>query len=107
MSILFNDDPKPESAMGATIPTTWPSLKRLAGEFFRALPTANDTEAEAGFACLTLAYFGLECSDIERVQAEALLAVAIQAMGERDPEAQRAARALESLRMFVDGVPHG
>jgi hypothetical protein len=61
--------------MSASIPTTWPQLKAMAGEFFRALPGATEKEAEAGFKCLTLGYFGLECGPLDRVQAEHLMRI--------------------------------
>lgn len=66
--------------MSATIQTTWPALRQMAGEFFRALPDATDDEAEAGFKCLSLGYIGLEASGIERHQAELLIQIASRKM---------------------------
>jgi hypothetical protein len=69
--------------MALTIQTTWPQLKQMGGEFFRALPDATEEEAEQGFKCLTLGYFGLECAPHEQYQAEILLQLASRKLDER------------------------
>ena len=68
--------------MDATIQTTWPQLKQMAAEFFRALPDASEEEAEAGFKCLSLGYLGLDANDIEQHQAALLVKIAIRKMDE-------------------------
>lgn len=55
----------------------------MGGEFFRALPGATEEEAEQGFKCLALGYFGLECAPHEQYQAELLLQLAGRKMDER------------------------
>lgn len=72
-----------ETLTHPTIQTTWPSLKTMAGEFFRALPTASDEEADSVFKCLTLGYLGLEGSRRDLVQAELLMQIASRKMLER------------------------
>lgn len=44
----------------STIEVNLEEFKRLAKEFVEAAPTANVDSLDAGFRCLTLAYFGLQ-----------------------------------------------
>lgn len=67
-----------------SIGTTWPQLKQMAGEFFKALPELSDEEAENGFKCLSLGYLGLEASPLDTHQAELLMQIAGRKMAERD-----------------------
>jgi hypothetical protein len=68
---------------GPTIGTTWPQLKQMAGEFFRALPEATDEEAEAGLKCLSLGYLGLEANALDQHQAELLMQIVGRKVVER------------------------
>jgi hypothetical protein len=62
--------------MSATIVTNLDGLKRMSMEFYDALETATDDEAEAGFKCFALAYLGLkEERPGDEVQALALLSI--------------------------------
>lgn len=68
----------------ATIKTDFNGFKKLAGEFFRQLPGANEEEAEAGLKCLSLAYLGMETSDDnEQYQASLVIEMATRKMVER------------------------
>lgn len=62
--------------MSTTLNTTWPELKQMASEFFKALPDLNEEEAENGFKCLSLGYLGLVADPIEEHQAALLIQIA-------------------------------
>lgn len=49
--------------MTPTIGCTYEQFRQMAGEFFRALPTANAEELDAGLKCLGLAYLGIQWGD--------------------------------------------
>jgi hypothetical protein len=57
----------------ATFDCNYETLRSVAGEFIKAIPTANADELEAGMSCFQLHYLGLETEvDHERSGATAL-----------------------------------
>lgn len=52
-----------------SISVDFPEFKKLAKEFFDALPEAEEDEAQGGFKCLTLAYINMSGTENEKYQA--------------------------------------
>lgn len=57
----------------ATLPCSKDEYRKAASEFFKKLPGCSVEEAENGYKCLVLMYFGLEVLTDEHVDIEALL----------------------------------
>lgn len=52
-----------DETIGCSIKSDWDGLKRMAKEFFDALPTRNVEELENGFKVFGLAYIGCQFED--------------------------------------------
>jgi len=60
-----------------TFSCTYPELRKVAGDFLKAIPTANLEELDAGLKCVQLHYLGLTegLKDHELVGAAAVLRI--------------------------------